>query len=269
VEIRRFAWVFANLHAGRLSIRLEDLMNPTGKVALITGGAHRVGRAITLELARLGSHVVVVYHTSAAEAQETAKAAQAQGVEVLTVQADVSNPGAVEAMVETAKARFGGVDLLVNSASLFEKSPFPTHDLEPWKRVTGVQIDGPFYVTNALAPTMQARGGGVIVNILDTAIWRPRPNFVAHAAGKAALLAMTRQLALELAPDIRVNAVAPGLILPPQKLNQTTVDRLAQETLLKRWGQPQDVAHAVRYLIEADYVTGQVIVVDGGQLLAN
>jgi NAD(P)-dependent dehydrogenase (short-subunit alcohol dehydrogenase family) len=157
------------------------------------------------------------------------------------------------------------VDIIVNSASLFAKTPFPTDDITVWQRVTAISIDGPFYVCNALAPSMLARGGGAIVNIVDLSAWEPWPNFAAHGVSKAALLAFTKQLALELAPTIRANAVAPGPVLPPPKYNEHAAAKTAAGTLLKRWGTPEDVAFAVRYLIEAEYVTADVVTVDGGE----
>nr|HMN31731.1 SDR family oxidoreductase [Caldilineaceae bacterium] len=118
-------------------------------------------------------------------------------------------------------------------------------------------------------PTMQQRGGGVIVNIVDLSAWNPWPDFLAHAVGKAGLLAMTRQLALELAPLIRANAVAPGPVLPPPGYSEAQAAVSAAHTLLERWGTPQDVARAVLYLIDADYVTGDVVTVDGGERWAH
>lgn len=240
-------------------------MDPKGKVALVTGGAHRVGKAISLMLAQAGTHVVVNYFSSDEAARVTATEAEAAGVEAMTVQCDVSDWGQVQAMAEAIAGRFGGVDIIVNSASVFETMSFPTDDLETWRRVTAVSIDGPFYVCNALTPGMLARGAGVIVNIVDLSIWHPWPKYMAHAVGKAALLGLTRQLALELAPTIRANAVAPGLVLPPPNASAQRVAAGAARTLLGRWGSPDDVARAVRYLIEADFVTGDVITVDGGE----
>lgn len=240
-------------------------MDPTGKVALVTGGAHRVGKAITLMLARAGAHVVVNYYSAADAAAQTVAEAKAEGVDALAVQCDVADWAQVQAMAAAIEERFGGVDIIVNSASLFETMPFPTTDLETWHRVTAISIDGPFYVCNALTPTMQARGGGVIVNIVDLSAWEPWPKFMAHSVGKAALLAFTRQLALELAPAIRANAVAPGPVLPPPGYDERRAEAAAARTLLGRWGSPDDVARAVRYLIEADYVTGDVVTVDGGE----
>jgi 3-oxoacyl-[acyl-carrier protein] reductase/pteridine reductase len=244
-------------------------MHPKGKAALITGGAHRIGKAITMGLARAGANVVVNYHTSASAAEATAADARALGVEALAVQADVADRQQVEAMVEAAIEQFGGVDILVNSASHFEKTPVPTQDVSAWRRVIDILIHGSFYCANALAPFMLERGQGTIVNIVDLSAWQPWPNFAAHSVGKAGLLALTRQLAFELAPSVRVNAVAPGPVLPPPGSSQAQIARLAQNTLLNRWGTPEDVAQAVMYLVEADYVTGEVIVVDGGERIGH
>lgn len=244
-------------------------MEIQGKVALVTGGAIRVGKAITLALARAGAHVVVNYNTSAGEAQETVAEAEALGVQGLPVQCDVSNFVAVQAMVQQVTDQFGGVDVLVNAASLFGKIQVPStdleKDLETWHKVTRISIDGAFYVSTLLAPGMLARGGGAIVNIVDLSVWNPWPGFTAHAVGKAGLLALTQQLALELAPAVRVNAVAPGPVLPPPGHSEAQKATIARRTLLERWGSPDDVGHAVRFLVEADYVTGETIYVDGGE----
>jgi NAD(P)-dependent dehydrogenase (short-subunit alcohol dehydrogenase family) len=245
-----------------------DLKN---KVALVTGGAHRVGKAITLCLAQAGAQVIVNYNRSDEAAHETVREVEALGVSALAVPCDVADLAAVQKMATVIQERFGGVDVIVNSASYFGKTPFPSTDpdvLATWHKVTRILIDGPYYICNTLVPTMQARGGGVIINIVDLSAWNPWPNYMAHAVGKAGLLAMTRQLALELAPTIRVNAVAPGLVLPPPSYDDASKAQSAAKTLLDRWGQPTDVALAVKYLIEAEYVTGDVITVDGGERYA-
>jgi 3-oxoacyl-[acyl-carrier protein] reductase/pteridine reductase len=240
-------------------------MEIAGKVALVTGGAHRVGKAITMMLARAGAHVVVNYFSSSHAAQETVAEAKALGVRAIAVHCDVADWSQVRSMADAILAEFGGVDIIVNSASLWEQTPFPTDDISSWQRVTGISVDGPFYVCNALAPSMQARGGGAIVNIVDLSAWEPWPNMAAHGVSKAALLAFTKQLALELAPTIRANAVAPGLVLPSPGQDKKSIAKAAERTMLKRWGTPEDVAFAVRYLIEAEYVTADVITVDGGE----
>ena len=240
-------------------------MDTKCKTAIITGGAHRVGRAITLALARAGANVVINYHHSAEAAQVTAAEARALGVDALPVQADVADLAQVQTMVVAANDRFGRIDILVNAASPFLKTPVPTADLSAWHEVTRALIDGAFYCANAVAPLMLDRGEGAIVNIVDGILWVPWPGFTAHGVGKAGLMALTRQLALELAPAVRVNAVAPGPVLPPPYFNEEQKRRTAERTLLRRWGTPDDVAQAVLFLVGANYITGQVIVVDGGE----
>ncbi len=240
-------------------------MDPKGKTALVTGGAVRVGRAITLALAGAGANVVINYQSSAQAAEATAEEARTLGVGALAVRADISDAGQVAAMAAAARERFGGVDILVNSASLFMETPFPTDDLSAWRLVTGIGIDGPFFCANAVAPQMLAAGAGAIVNIADLSGWEPWPRMAAHSVSKAAILALTRQLALELAPAVRVNAVAPGPVLPPPDYTPEHIDRTAAKTLLERWGSPEDVVGAVMYFVRADYVTAEVIAVDGGE----
>lgn len=240
-------------------------MQLQGHTALITGGARRVGKAITLELARAGANVVINYRANIEEAMRTAEQAAAFGVEALPVQADVADPDQIALMVRSAQERFGGVDILVLNASYFERTPFPTTDTAAWRRSIDILVHGPFYCANAVAPLMLARGAGCIVSVLDLSAWEPWPGLTAHSVGKAALLALTRQLALELAPAVRANAVVPSAVLPAPWFDAQQVQRLASRNLLGRWGTPEDVAHAVRYLIEADFVTGETIAIDGGE----
>ena len=244
-------------------------MNPEGKTALITGGAHRVGRAITLGLAKAGANVIINYNASTASAQKTVREAQAFGVKAMAVQADISQADQVKRMVGEINEAFGGVDILVNNASRFTKTPFPTDDLTLWHEVTGLLIDGPFYVSNFLAPHMMTLAEGAIVNIIDLSAWEPWPGLAAHCVGKSALLALTRQLALEMAPAVRVNAVCPGPVLPSPHYDAARIEQVRQDTLLERWGSPQDVVRAVLYFIESDYITGDTTILDGGQRFAH
>jgi 3-oxoacyl-[acyl-carrier protein] reductase/pteridine reductase len=240
-------------------------MDLNGKTALVTGGAVRVGKAITLAIARSGANVVINYNTSSAAADVTAAEARTLGVGALPVQADIGNKEEVDALVAAAREKFGGVDVLVNSASLWMKTPFPTDEVEGWHRVTNILINGSFYCANAVAPLMLARGEGAIVNIIDLAAFEPWPDYMAHSVGKAALLALSRQLALELAPAVRVNAIAPGPVLPPPDYDDAMVARTAKKTLLNKWGTAEDIAEAVLFFLAADYVTGEVLAVDGGE----
>jgi NAD(P)-dependent dehydrogenase (short-subunit alcohol dehydrogenase family) len=240
-------------------------MDPKGKVALVTGGARRVGKAITLAFAQAGANVVINHTSSAKEAEETCAQARALGVEALAFRADIGNLDDVRAMVNAATARFGSVDILVNSAAPFDQTPLPTDDFSIWHRVTNMMINGSLYTANAVAPGMIERGEGVIINIVDLFAWEPRRNFAAHSVGKAGMLALTRQLAIDFAPNVRVNAIAPGPVLPPVDYSPKRIEQAAANTLLNRWGTPQDIADAVLFMVRADYITAQVIAVDGGE----
>jgi NAD(P)-dependent dehydrogenase (short-subunit alcohol dehydrogenase family) len=240
-------------------------VDPRGKTALVTGGAHRVGKAIVMALAQAGANVVINYNLSSDAAQQTAAEAKALGVDAIAVQGNVADLASVRAMAQEIGQHVGGVDILVNNADRFEKHPFPTQDVGVWQRVLDVTLNGAFYVSNEMVPFMLERGSGVVVNIIDLSVWQPWPNFMAHSVAKSGLLAMTRQMALELAPAVRVNAVAPGPVLPPPDYDEQKKARIAARTLLERWGSAEDVARAVKYLVEADYVTGEVLTVDGGE----
>lgn len=244
-------------------------MDLQGKTALVTGGAVRVGRAITLALAREGCNVVVNYYSSADAAEKTCAEARELGVGALAVKADVSDHAQVKHIVAEAVESFGGVQVLVNSASLWRSTPFPMKDLADWHRVTEILIDGSFYCANEVAPLMLEAGEGAIVNIIDLAAFEPWKNFTAHSVGKSALLALSRQLALELAPDVSVNAIAPGPVLPPPDYSDEKIAATAKRTLMNRWGSAEDVADAVVFFAHSSYITGEVLRVDGGEHFAH
>ncbi len=240
-------------------------MDLEGRTALVTGGGTRVGRGITLTLAAAGANVVINYNRSADDALATAADAEALGVTAMPAQADVTDYDQVGALVTAAADRFGTIDVLVNNASTFIADPLPTDDLTVWHRSIDTLVHGPFYCANRVAPVMLAGGGGVIIGIGDLSAFEPWPGFAGHAVGKSAILALTRQLALELAPTIRANAVVPGPALRPHDYDDEKYARTAAKTLLGRWGTPEEMGHAVKFLVEADYVTGEVVTVDGGQ----
>ena len=240
-------------------------MDLKGKTALVTGGAKRVGRGITLGLADAGANVVINYNSSHDLAMETATEVEAKGVSALPIQADVANYEEVGAMVDAAVERFGTIDVLVNNASTFVPDPLPTNDLAVWRKSIDTLVHGPFHCANLVAPVMLANDGGVIIGIGDLSAFEPWPGFAGHAVGKGAILSLTRQLALELAPRVRANAVVPGPALRPVDYDDETYQRVADDTLLDRWGTPEEMAQAVRFLAEADYITGEVLTVDGGQ----
>lgn len=240
-------------------------MNPQGKIAMVTGGAVRVGRALTLALARCGANVVVHYNRSAGPAEETAAEARTLGVQALPVAANLADPEAVVGLVSAVEGAFGGVDILVNSASPFIRGQLRDTTLAQWHFVLGALLDGPFLLCQAFAPRMIEREAGLIVNILDRSAFTPFPAHLAHSVGKHGLLGLTRSLAIELGPAVRVNAIAPGPVLPPPGYSPEQNDRIAQGTLLQRWGAPDDVVKALLYFVDADYVTGDVLFVDGGE----
>ena len=240
-------------------------MELAGRVALVTGGAHRVGRAIALALAEAGANVAVAYNRSEAEAAETVGEMKRCGVDADAFGADLAEPAEAGRLAEAVAGRLGPIDALVNSASWFARDEFPSDDIETWYRTLDVVLHGPFHLTNAVAPSILDRGGGAIVNIVDLSAWQPWPGRTAHSVAKAALLALTRQLAVELAPTVRCNAVALGPTIAPAKFGPEQVERLRRRTLLGRWGGGEEAGRAVRYLLEADAVTGECLTVDGGE----
>ncbi len=242
-------------------------MDITGKVALVTGGARRVGRSIALDLAEAGADVVVNYFRSAQEAERTVADIVALGRRAIAVRADVSLASDVDALVRRVADTFGRLDNLVNSASTFESAPLLAIDEAAWDRVLGVNLKGPFLLTRAAVPLLRGHGGGVVINIADLSAFQPWPNYAHHSVSKAGLVHLTRVLARALGPDIRVNAIAPGTVLPPDDSTAEDLRRQRERTVLMRLGSPEDVNRAVRFLIESDYVTGEVVVVDGGRML--
>ena len=181
----------------------------------MTGGARRVGRAISLALADAGANVVVNYNASATEADATVGEIERAGGRAKAVAADVAKASDIARLVEQTEQHFGGLDILINSAALFERKPVLEISEADWDRVLGVNLKGPFLLSQRAAPLLR-RSGGVIINILDLSALQPWPSYAHHAVSKAALLHLTRILARALAPDIRVNAISPGTVLPPE-----------------------------------------------------
>jgi NAD(P)-dependent dehydrogenase (short-subunit alcohol dehydrogenase family) len=239
-------------------------MEIMGKTALVTGGAHRLGRAFALGLAEAGADVVINYHGSAEAARSTQAEIRELGRRAVTVQGDVASSGDVQRLVQTAADAFGRLDILVNSASLFQRTPFPEIGEEEWDRVLAVNLKGPFLLSQAAAPLLRREGGGVIVNIVDLSALQPWANYAHHAVSKAGLLHLTRVLARALAPEIRVNAIAPGTVLPPE---DPEAHDGGGRHVVARDGRPEDVVAALLHLVRSDFVTGENLVVDGGRLL--
>ncbi len=242
-------------------------MDPRGRTALVTGGAVRVGRAISLGLARAGARVVIHYNGSADSARELEAGIVAAGGQAATIRADLSSPTEVQQLAEAAGRPFGPIDILVNNASIFPAAGFGDVDEETWEAAIAVNLRAPFFLTQALGLAMKERGSGVVVNMGDLAGIQSWSGYAAHSISKAGLLHLTRIAARALAPEVRVAAIAPGTVLPPEDLSASEVDQLARRAPLRRIGSPEDVVEALLYLIRADFVTGEVLVLDGGRLL--
>lgn len=244
-------------------------MELKGKAALVTGAAHRVGRAIALELARAGCDVAVHCHTSVAAAEQTANAIRDLGRRVAVIPSDLADPAVSERIVAQAAKELGGLHILVNNASIFEKTPLEQADAQTWERLLRINTIAPALLARAAAPLMRAGGGGRIINLVDVLADRPIKRHGPYCASKAALTALTRSLALELAPQITVNGIAPGIAIFPEEYDADLRQRLIARVPLRREGTPEEVAALVRFLVaEGDYLTGQIINLDGGSSIS-
>jgi NAD(P)-dependent dehydrogenase (short-subunit alcohol dehydrogenase family) len=238
-------------------------MEISGRTALVTGAAQRLGRAMAVALADAGADVVVHYRTSASDARATVASIEASGRRALALQGDVASGSDVARLVSDTERAFGRLDILVNSASMFVRRPVLEISETEWDRVLAVNLKGPFLLTRAAVPLLR-RHGGVIVNLVDLSAVQAWPSYAHHAASKAGLLHLTRILARALAPEIRVNSIAPGSVLPPEGHEE---EDGSGKRVTPRAGEPADVVGALLYLIRSDFVTGQNLVVDGGRML--
>ena len=238
-------------------------MQLAGRVALVTGAGRRIGRAIALGLAGRGARLALHYNASRAGAEEVRAVIVEAGGEAELVQADLLVAGEPERLVAEAAGRMGALDVLVNSAAVMRRTPVGSVSVADWDAMFALNLRAPFFAAQAAAPHM--RGGGAIVNIADLAAFETWPGYVPHGISKAGVVQMTRALARVLAPAIRVNAVAPGAVLLPDDWDPSAAARLEGTTPLRRLGSPDDVVQAVLYLLDADYVTGEVLLVDGGR----
>jgi pteridine reductase len=238
-----------------------------GTVALVTGGAVRIGRALALALAGQGARVAIHYGKSVEAAAMTLADIQNIGGNAAAFSADLSNLSQIEELVEKVSKRFGSLDLLVNSAATFAPTSFADTTEPLWDLHFAVNLKAPFFLSRAFARHVGTDRSGQIVNIADWRALRPDPECLAYSLTKAGIVAMTKGLALALAPNIRVNSIAPGAILPPHDRDEAYLEELAKRTPLKRHGSPEEVVKAMLYLVTAEFVTGQIIFVDGGKHL--
>ena len=243
-------------------------MDPTGKVALITGGK-RMGAVVATMLAAAGADVALVYNRSRAEADETVAAVRDLGRKAVSVQADVSSEQDCAHAVEATVAQLGRLDILINMASLYGAKPFDQLSAADWDRQMSVDLRATFLFSRAAALVMKRVGGGRIINFSDWVVASGRPRYAGYLpyyVAKAGVKALTEALALELAADqILVNAIAPGPIMPPPDMSDQESASVVQNTPLGRWGGAAEIAKAVMFLVQSDFVTGETIRVDGGR----
>jgi pteridine reductase len=238
-----------------------------GKRALVTGAGTRVGAAIATALGAQGMRVAVHHRSSHEGARAVCAAIEAAGGAAEPFAADLADRGAARALVDAVVARFGGLDLLVASAANFERVAFEDVDDAAWDRTLNLNLASPFALVQRARPALrEARGAAIFVTCTSATV--PYRHYLPYVVAKGAVQKMMRALALELAPEIRVNAVAPGTVLPPEDLDEAMLARLASRALLGRVGRAEDIAEAVVYLAQAPFVTGQELIVDGGRTVA-
>lgn len=238
-----------------------------GKRVLVTGAGQRVGQAIALALGAQGMQVALHYRDSARGAEEAAETIRSTGGSALTLAADLSSRGAARNLVDRAVAALGGLDLLVPSAASFERIALEAVDDDAWDRSLSLNLSSPFALVQRALPSLRAARGSVIFITCSSATV-PMRGYLPYVVSKGALQHLMKTLALELAPEIRVNAVAPGTVMPPSNYAADAVQRLARSIPLARVGHPSDVAGAVVFLARSPFITGHELAVDGGRSLA-
>ena len=241
------------------------------QVSIITGASRGIGRAIALLMAERGARVVVNYFEEEGKAKIVVNEIMRKGGDAIMAQGDVSNRADCEQLVEKTLACFGRIDVLVNNAGIHRESPIDTVDEQAWEQIMGTNVKGMYMLSVVAGKQMKKQGRGVIVNFGSVAAVFPRDVNTAYAASKGAVWSLTRALALSLAPEVRVNAVAPGIIETDMSPLRDSIKRekVSQSNLRRRIGQPEDIARIVAFLAsdEADWITGQTVVADGGSLL--
>ena len=235
---------------------------------LITGGATRIGRVISIALGKAGWDVVVHHHRSKRDAEEVVSTLQDLGVRTFAVAADFSDPHQTANLISDAKSRLGPIDCLINNAALFEYDNINTLSRESWDTHFNINLTAPLLLSQKFAEQVSANGEGNIINIIDQRVWNPTPHFISYTLSKTGLWTLTQTLALALAPKVRVNGIGPGPTLPSARQTKEDFELQWQTLPLKRRVMPQDISDAVLYILSAKSMTGQMIALDSGQHLS-
>ena len=244
-------------------------MDIQNKLALVTGGAQRVGKAIALALAQAGAEVIITYHSSADQARATVAEIKQSVGRAAAYACNQSEVASIDELFSALRRDFDLLDILINNAAIMERKPVLEVTLDDWERVLNTNLRGPFFMAQAAARWMiAAQRPGVIVNIADTAALKPWPGYITHTISKTGMVAMTETLALALAPQIRVNAIAPGPILKPPAWSDERWQRSTEATVpLKRTATIEDLTEAVLTCVRNEFMTGHTLVIDGGRSL--
>ena len=242
-------------------------MKLAGTAALVTGAGRRVGQAIAVGLAGAGCDIAVHYHASAKGAEETAAAVRDLGRRAELIQGDLSDAKAARGLADQVVAKFKRLDVLINSAAIMVRQPVETVTPESWDATLDLNLRAAFFVSQGAIPHLK-KAKGKIVNLADVGGIEPWAAYLPHCVSKAGVVMLTKTLARALAPDVAVNAVAPGPVLLPDEWDEATRERIRSTTPLQRLGEPADVVAAVKFLLaDTDFVTGTVLIVDGGRLI--
>ena len=244
-------------------------MDLNNRTVLVTGAGVRLGQAIAVSLGQQGMNVALHYHQSLEGAKETLGLIGGDVKQHGCFQADLRQVSEIELLILQIEAQLGQIDVLINNAADFFPTPLGEVSESEWDHLISLNLKAPFFLSQLVGTAMLKRGQGKIVNIVDVAAERPWPQFLPYCASKAGLVSLTKGLAKALAPAVQVNAVAPGTMLPPPESSSFSHDLAIERSLLKKMGQPDDIAKAVTYFLENDFVTGTVLPVDGGRMLAS
>ena len=240
-------------------------MDLENKVALVTGAGVRIGQAVAVKLGQLGMRLVIHYHHSEEGAKQTIQKLPGKNSRHLVIQADLKDVSAIKELVHKAEKQAGPVSVLVNNAADFFPTPLFSVAEKEWDHLLALNLKAPFFLSQAVGEVMKSSGEGKIINMVDVSTDRPWKSFLPYCASKAALISLTKGLARALSPEVQVNGIAPGTVLPPPEHIEMDLTASVENSLLKRIGKVEDFVQAVEYLLQSDFVTGTILPVDCGR----